>query len=134
MARRRKGVVVFVDEPGEGRGNGFDPDRLGDIVGRIEVLQAEIDMINLEARERIQPLRADIAAVKREAIDADIDRGALACVLRKRRLEMKAQQVADSLDLAERANFAEMILCLERLAKEVGPLGKAALDHARAAS
>jgi hypothetical protein len=127
MARRKK-----ESEPVEGRGNGFDPDQLAAFVGRIEDLQGQIDMINLEARERAQPFRDDIAQVKRKANDAGISRTEFAAVLRQRRLEQKAADVPDSLDLAQRANFQQMIECLDRLAEQVGPLGEAARDHARA--
>jgi uncharacterized protein (UPF0335 family) len=129
MARRRKDKLEPIEEP---RGNGFDPDQLAHFIGRIESIQGEIDAINFEAREKTTPLREDIAAVKREATDHGIGRSELAAVLRKRRLEHRAAHVADSLDLAERANFEEMISSLERLAVEVGPLGEAARDHARA--
>jgi hypothetical protein len=124
MARRKKA--------GEERGNGFDPDQLAEFVGRIEDLQGQIDMINLEARSRAQPFRDDIAQVKRKANDAGINRTEFAAVLRQRRLEQKAANVPDSLDLAQRANFQQMIECLDRLAEQVGPLGEAARDHARA--
>jgi uncharacterized protein (UPF0335 family) len=134
MARRKslkelRGDIEPVEEP---RDNGFDPDQLAQFVGRIENIQGEIDEINLDARERAQPLREDIAAIKREATDHGIGRTELACVLRKRRLEHRAAHVSDSLDLAERANFEEMIASLERLAEQLPGLGEAARDHARA--
>jgi uncharacterized protein (UPF0335 family) len=127
MARRKKDKPEPVEEA---RGNGFDPDQLVGFVGRIEGIQAEIDDINFEARERTTPLREDIAAIKREATDAGIGRTELAAVLRKRRLEHRAAHVSDSLDLAERSNFEQMIECLDKLAEQVGPLGQAARDHA----
>jgi hypothetical protein len=116
------------------RTNGFDPDELMGFVGRIENVQAEIDELALAYREKAQPLREDIATLKREAVDAGIGRTELAAVLRQRRLEYKAAHVPDSLDLAERANFEEMIASLERLAEQVGPLGEAARDRAKAAA
>jgi uncharacterized protein (UPF0335 family) len=125
MARRRKALREPQGEPIAG-GNGFDPDQLAGFVAKIENLQASIDAINFEAREETQPLREDIAAVKREATDHGIGRTELAAVLRKRRLEHQAAHVSDSLDLAERANFEEMISSLERLAEQIGPLGQAA--------
>jgi hypothetical protein len=131
MARRKKAEVEPIEEP---RDNGFDPDQLADFIARIEGIQGDIDEINFEAREKTTPLREDIAAVKREAVDAGIGRTELAAVLRKRRLEHRAAHVSDSLDLAERANFEEMIASLDKLAAEVGPLGEAARDHARASA
>jgi hypothetical protein len=127
MARRRKKRDIE-----EIRDNGFDPDQLADFVARIEYCQGQIDEINLAAREKTTPLREDIAGLKREATDEGIGRTELAAVLRKRRLEHRAAHVVDSLDLAERANFAEMLMSLERLAEQIGPLGEAARDHARA--
>jgi len=135
MARRRKtesAIISTAEAIDEQRNNGFDPDQLAEIVGRIENIQGAIDDINFEARERTQPLREDITALKRQATDYGIGRTELAAVLRKRRLEHRAGHVSDSLDLAERANFEEMISSLERLAEQVGPLGEAARDHARA--
>jgi uncharacterized protein (UPF0335 family) len=131
MARRKKDELEPRVEP---RDNGFDPDQLSAYVGRIENIQAEIDDLALDYREKAQPLREDIATIKREAVDAGIGRTELACVLRLRRLEHKAAHVSDSLDLAERANFEEMIASLERLAEQIGPLGEAALDRAKAAA
>jgi hypothetical protein len=122
------------DDHFEPRDNGFDSDALNSFVARIESIQAGIDELALDYRERAQPLREDIAGLKREAVDAGIGRTELAAVLRKRRLEYKAAHVADSLDLAERANFEEMMTCLERLAEQVGPLGEAARDRAKAAA
>jgi uncharacterized protein (UPF0335 family) len=132
MARRKKQEPITQSLAAEPRDNGFDPDQLADFVTRIENIQEDIDAINFEARERTQPLREDIATVKREATDHGIGRTELAAVLRKRRLEHRAAHVSDSLDLAEQANFEEMIASLERLAEQVGPLGEAARDHARA--
>jgi uncharacterized protein (UPF0335 family) len=133
MARHKKEqepiTLSVVEEP---RDNGFDPDQLAEFIGRIENIQSEIDEINFEARERTSPLRQDIVAVKREATDHGIGRTELAAVLRKRRLEHRAAHVSDSLDLAERANFEEYVASLERLAEQIGPLGEAARDHARA--
>jgi hypothetical protein len=129
MARRKKDSGASDPEP---RGNGFDPDQLAEFVGRIEGIQGEIDEINAEARERTTPLREDIAGIKREATDHGIGRVELNAVLRRRRFEHRAAHVGDSLDLAERANFAEMVMSLERLAEQIGPLGEAARDHARA--
>jgi hypothetical protein len=131
MARREK--VDFPELESEPRGNnGFDPDQLGEFVGRIENIQGQIDEINFKAREQAKPLREDIAAVKRLATDSGIGRTELAAVLRQRRLELRAAHVGDSLDLAERAIFAAMLVSLDRLAEQVGPLGEAARDHARA--
>jgi predicted transcriptional regulator len=133
MARRKKPLQDPVENDGRPQGNnGFDPEKLADFVGRIENIQGEIDDINAEARERTQPLREDIAAIKREATDLGIGRIELAAVLRKRRLEHRAAHVSDTLDLAERTNFEEYLASLERLAEQVGPLGEAARDHARA--
>lgn len=112
--------------------NGFDPAELQAYVDRIESLQAEIDDIAFEAREKTQPLREDIATVKREAVDAGLGRTELGAVLRKRRLEHKAAHVQDSLDLAERANFEQYMASLDRLAEQMGPIAEAARDHARA--
>lgn len=119
-------------EDTEPRDNGFDPEALRGFVGRIENIQAEIDELALDYREKAQPLREDIATIKREAVDVGIGRTELAAVLRKRRLEHRAAHAGDSLDLAERARFEEMMNCLERLAEQVGPLGEAARDRARA--
>jgi hypothetical protein len=123
MARRRKDTEATDPEP---RDNGFDPDQLAGFVGRIEGLQADIDEINLAAREATTPLRKYIGNVKREATDAGIGRTELTAVLRRRRLEHRAAHVADGLDLSERARFDEMLECLERLALQMGPLGRAA--------
>jgi uncharacterized protein (UPF0335 family) len=114
--------------------NGFDPAALQAYVDRIENLQAEIDDIAFEAREKTQPLREDIAAVKREAVDAGLGRTELAAVIRKRRLEHKSAHVGDSLDLAERSNFEQYMASLDRLAEQMGPLAEAARDRARAAA
>lgn len=112
--------------------NGFDPESALKFVRRIENIQIEIDEIMTEAAERAQPLREDIAAVKREAQDAGVGKKELGAIIRKRRLEYKAAHAGDSLDLAQRANFEAMIESLERLAEEIGPLGEAARDRARA--
>ena len=121
-----------MDEEAPRGNNGIDTEALADFVKRVESLQAEIDEIALEYREKAAPLRDDIKQVKREARDSGIPATELAAVLRKRRLEFKAEHVGDTLDLAERANFEEMIAGLERLAEQMGPLGEAARDHARA--
>jgi hypothetical protein len=126
MARRKKEPEP-VEEP---RGNGFDPDQLSDFVTKIEYCQSKIDEITAAAREKAAPLRDDIVDLKREASDVGIGRIELAAVLRKRRLEHRAAHVSDSLDLAERANFEEMISSLERLAEQLPGLGEAARDHA----
>lgn len=128
MARRKKEAEADI----ELRGNGFDPELLAGVITRIEDLQAEIDAINLVAREKAQPFRDDIAAIKREAVDAGIGRTELGALLRKCRFEYRAVHVSDSLDLAERANFEEMIATLDKLVAEIGPLGEAARDRARA--
>jgi uncharacterized protein (UPF0335 family) len=114
------------------RSNGYDPEALALFVKRIERLQADIDIVMAEAKEECAPIREDIDQVRREAHDAGIGKKELATVIRKRRLEYKAAHVGDKLDLAERANYREMIETLERLAEQMGPLGEAALDRARA--
>jgi hypothetical protein len=114
------------------RSNGFDPEALAGFIKWVESLQAQIDELALEYKEKAAPYREKIAEIKREAQDQGIPKAELAAVLRKRRLEYKAAHVGDKLDLAERANFNEMIESLERLAAEMGPLGEAALDRARA--
>jgi hypothetical protein len=114
------------------RSNGYDPEALAGFIKRVEAFQAEIDELALEYKEKAAPYREEIAGIKREAHDQGIPKTELAAVLRKRRLEYKAAHVGDKLDLAERANFDEMIEILERLAKQMGPLGEAALDRARA--
>jgi hypothetical protein len=124
MAKRK---TEPADEP---RDNGFDPDQLAEFIGRIEYLQTEIDNINFDARVKTTPLREDIAAIKREAVDAGLGRTELSAVLRQRRFKHRAEHVSDSLDLSERANFEQMIECLDKLAEQVGPLGQAARDHA----
>jgi hypothetical protein len=84
------------------------------------------------AREEADPVRQDIAAVKREAVDQGIGKRELAAVLKRRRLEGQAARADEHLDLEQKANFEAMIAALERTAEQMGPLGQAALDQARA--
>lgn len=114
--------------------NGYDPNDLAQFVGRIESIEREIEGIRDRAKEEESPLRDDIALVKRESADAGIPKTELGAVLKKRRLERKLERVADKLDLEQRANYEQMLASLERLAKEVGPLGEAARDRAREAA
>jgi uncharacterized protein (UPF0335 family) len=113
--------------------NGIDPEQLMQLVQRIEACQAGIDEIAAQAREDSKPYREDIAEIKTEAYDAGFGKKELAAIIRKRRLEYKAQHAGDSLDLAQKANYEQMLESLERLAEEIGPLGSAALEHAREA-
>lgn len=114
------------------RSNGVDPEALRSFVERIENLQGEIDEITQRANEEKAPLRADIGEVKTEAKDQGINIKALNAILKRRRLERQAAMASVNLDIAERAFFEEMMESLERLAEEIGPLGQAALERARA--
>jgi hypothetical protein len=112
--------------------NGYDADALIGFVQRIESLQSEIDQEAAEFKERCAPFREDMKQVRREAHDAGIGKQEFAAVIRRRRLEHKAAHAGDALDLAQRANYAAYLESLERLAEQVGPLGVAAAEHARA--
>jgi uncharacterized protein (UPF0335 family) len=114
------------------RTNGFDPDQLMDFVRRIERIQDDLDTMAAQFKDECAPLKADIAAVKTEAADAGIGKKEFAAIIKRRRHLHKADHVVDKLDLGQRAFYEQMIESLERLAEQVGPLGEAALERARA--
>ena len=113
--------------------NGYDPEELFGFVCRVQTVQLEIDRIMAAAREEASPLRDDIAAIKREAADAGVQKTEFAAVLKKRRLEARIDEIPSKFDLEQRANYEAMIESLERLADELPGLGEAARDQARAA-
>lgn len=124
MARKAKAVDEEIT--GGKATNGFDAEKVGPYVDRIENLQDEIDGIMLEAREKCEPLRADIAGIKKDSREEDsIPARELNSVIRKRRLLRKADGVRESLSEEQQQNFDDMEKALGMLADT--PLGGAAL-------
>lgn len=121
-------------KPTDNPTNGTDPEEIMNFVKRIENLQADLDDIAALAKENAAPVREDMASVRREAHDAGIGKKEFAALIRKRRYELKANHAGDSLDLAQRANLEAMLESLDRLAEQLGPIGEAARDHARASA
>lgn len=114
------------------RSNGVDSEAVLKFVQRIEAVQAAIDDISERAKEEKAPHYEDLKQIRREVRDEGIPYTEFLAIIRKRRLEAKAAAIGEDFDIAEKANYAEMLESLERLAAEVGPLGEAALERARA--
>ena len=111
--------------------NGIDSEAVLNFVQRVEAVQAGIDAISQRAKEDKAPYYEDLKMIRREVRHEGIPYKEFLAVIRRRRLEAKAAAIGENLDIAERANYAEMLESLERLAAQVGPLGEAALERAR---
>lgn len=119
-----EGETIHTSMPGS---NGFDGQRLGEFIRRVEACQAEIDSVMQDAKDACASHRDDIAAIKKEAAEAGFSKTEFSAVLRKHRLEKKLEHVADSLDSEQKETYEQMLESLGELAET--PLGKAALDR-----
>jgi hypothetical protein len=113
--------------------NGFNPDKLQGFIDRVQSCQGEIDRIMEKAKEECLPHREDIEAIKKEAAEQGMPKRPFATVLRRLRLEDKVEHVADKLHDEQKESYEQMLHALGKLAEEMGPLGKAALEQAQQA-
>ena len=114
-----------------GRSNSFNPEMAKIFIDRAETLAAEIAFEQEQCAERVKELRADIAAVVEEAIDAGIPKVPLKAALKARELERKA----DALRLALPPDAQDTYDSIRHALGDLGetPLGVAALARAESA-
>lgn len=90
---------------------------------RIENLIGDIETMRGEYMERVKEVREDIKLVYEEARDQGIEVKALKGLVKYRALERKQDEIADGLDLSEKAAYDNLIMTL-------GELGRAAAERA----
>lgn len=96
-------------------------------VERIENLQKDIENEKTSYKEAVTGIRADIALVLAEAVQAGIPKVTIKAVVKARTLERKADAAREALDIADRDSFDNIRLALGDLAEL--PLGKAVLGE-----
>ncbi|WP_119270880.1 hypothetical protein [Taklimakanibacter deserti] len=105
-------------------GPGINGKKLMKFIKRYENVQSEIDDIMSNAQEACTPHREDQAEIVKEAAEAGFSKKEFKTILRKRRLEQKLEQVADSLDADQRETYEQFLHALGAL--DGTPLGQAA--------
>lgn len=113
--------------------NGFDASVAPEYIERVEALQAEIDAIMADARGQCDPLREDIAAVKKEAHEnANIPRRALNAKIAERKARRKAEAIRANLSEDQQNDFDQLSHALGDFVET--ELGKAAQAKAAQAN
>lgn len=106
--------------------NGIDQKALEGFISRAENVDAEIDKIMAEAKEKCQPFRDDLKVIKNEAADDGFPKKSFAAALKHRRLKRKADTAGDKLNEGLKNDYEQMLFALGDLAET--PLGQAALN------
>lgn len=112
----------------EPRTNGINEAQLKGFVSEYENEAAEIDRILEEARVACQPHVDQQKAIAKQAAESGIEKKTFKAKLRERQLRRKADGCRSVLSERQQEVFDEISLKLNDLARDVGPLGEAALS------
>lgn len=108
--------------------NGFDPEKVGNFVSRIENLNRDIDSSKSQHMSRCKEIRDDIKVVLDEAKDAGISKTALKAIVKRRDLERKSEACRTRLESEEQHEFDKIAQALGQLRGT--ELGQAAMKEA----
>ncbi len=109
--------------------NGYDKQKVELHVKQIEAKQAEIDEINLDAKESCLPYREELKQIRKKACkDIGCKAEILNAAVRQRKFERKAGAVRGGLDQDDQSSFDIFMDALGPFANT--PLGEAALADA----
>lgn len=108
--------------------NGFDPDVLNSIVGRIEQVFVELDSLRGTYMQDCKSFREDIANLYDEAKARGVPPKSLKKAVKARELNRKIEALREDLDLVDRETYDQIRHALGDLADT--PLGDAALNKA----
>jgi len=118
------------DAPPRPGSNGFDPDQIKGLVGRIETLHGDLLTERSEYTTRCKGIREDMRLVFNDAEKHGVPRKALKAVINARALEKRAEAAREDLEPDVQDTFDNIRHALGDLADL--PLGAAALDEVSA--
>lgn len=105
------------------RGNGFDPEVVKAFASRVELLEAEKQVLKDACKAECEPINGDIKVIVEEAESAGIPKKSFKKVLAHRATERKIEAQRRALDMMDQADYDNLRLAL-------GDLGAAAAKAA----
>lgn len=109
------------------RSNGFDPEAVKQFASRVELLEAEKQVLKDACKAECEPINGDITVIVEEAEAAGIPKKAFKKVLAHRATERKIEAQRRSLDMMDQADYDNLRLALGDMRDT--PLGAAALSR-----
>lgn len=110
------------------RGNGFDPEVTKAFAQRVELLEAEKQILKDACKAECEPIASDIKLIVDEAEAAGIPKKAFKKVLAHRAAERKIEAQRRALDMMDQADYDNLRLALGDLRDT--PLGQSSLRSA----
>lgn len=118
------------------RSNGFDPEQVKAFASRVELLEAEKQILKDACKAECEPLNGDIKVIVEEAETAGIPKKAFKKVLAHRAAERKIEAQRRALDMMDQADYDNLRLALGDLgaaaARAAGYGDKHSASHAHA--